>query len=87
MCKIFVLKYYRGWWQLTIIEHTKCILYTNIRVFNFRGSPAPRNILTTNISQITVVSLYIVFEFMLKINVSPYKSLITDMTGKLIITI
>ena len=42
MCKIFVLKYFRSSWQSIIIEHTKCILFTNIRAFNFRGSPAPR---------------------------------------------
>ena len=40
--KIFVLKYFRGSWQLPIIKLTKCILYTNIRAFNFRGSPAPQ---------------------------------------------
>ena len=53
VCKIFVLKYFRGCWQLTIIKHTKCILYTNIRVFNVVRLPR-ENILTTNISQITV---------------------------------
>ena len=42
MCNIFVLKYFHGLWQLAIVKHTKCILYTNIRAFNFRGSPALR---------------------------------------------
>ena len=42
MYKIFMLKYFRGSWQLTIIKYMKCILYANIRAFNFHGLPAPR---------------------------------------------
>ena len=41
-CVKFSLKYFCGSWQLTIIKHTKCILYTNIRAFDFHGSPVPR---------------------------------------------
>ena len=37
-----MLKYFRGSWQPTIVKHTKCILYTNIHAFNFRGLPSPR---------------------------------------------
>ena len=56
-CKIFVLKYFRGLWQPTIIKHTKCILYTNICAFNFVVRLPHENILTTNISQTTVFIL------------------------------
>ena len=42
--RIFVLKYFHGSWQPTIMKHTKYILYRSIRVFNFHGSPAPQNI-------------------------------------------
>ena len=54
MCKIFVLKYFRGLWQPMIIKHTKRMLYTNIRAFNFRGRLPHENILTRNIFQKTV---------------------------------
>ena len=52
-----MLKYFRGLWPPMIIKHMKCtcILYTNIRVFNFHTSPAHENNLTTNISQSTAV--------------------------------
>ena len=37
---IFMLKYFHGSWQPTIIKDTQCILYTNICALNFRGSRA-----------------------------------------------
>ena len=41
LCEIFVFKYIHCLWQPTIIKPMKCILYTNICSFNFRGSPSP----------------------------------------------
>ena len=46
-----MLKYFRGSWQPTIIKHTKCILYTNIRVFIFVVRQPHENTFTANITQ------------------------------------
>ena len=42
LCKIFVLKYFSVPWQVMIIKHPKCILYTNICVFKFLWFAAPQ---------------------------------------------
>ena len=55
-----MLKYFGGLWQPIIIKHMKCMLYTNIRVFNFAVRRPHQNILTMNISQSTVYIVYVI---------------------------
>ena len=38
-------------------KRTKCVLYTNIREFNFGGSPAPQKYFNNEQFQITVLPL------------------------------
>ena len=46
-CRIFSsgnfhVKWFYGLWQSKIIKRMKCLLYTNIRAFNFRSPPDPQ---------------------------------------------